>query len=1217
MNCGSSLGLVCTNCHAQLPPSANFCLHCGATVSIEEARREAATQADQAQDRLTDTMPSDLRTKIETARDREPFSGERRLVTALFADIVGSTALAAEMDPEQYRDIVTAAHERVSRAVYRYEGTIAQLLGDGVLAFFGAPLAHEDDAERAVRAALEIQDSISAYASQLKQRGYAFDFSMRIGLNTGTVVVGDIGNDLHTEYLAVGDAINLAARMEQTAEPGAVQISGHTHKFVAHVFEFEDLGLLEVKGKSEGIHAFRVLKVKTDADQGRGIEGLDSPLVGRELEMEQLQALVSELRQGRGQIVSVMGDAGLGKSRLVTELRKSLAAAGVLANDLKKDESGDDSEARIHWFEGRSYSYESTTPYAPFVDLLKDCLKLDLEDAEPRELERLEAAVKNISPRALSETVPYLASILGIDGLEDRYEELRFLDPPNLRSRSFRAVGDLLAEISKKFPTVVVLDDLHWVDPTSLDLLDQLLSLCDTTPLMILAIFRPRRDEPSWRFHERANRDFVHRYTAIDLQPLTQEGARELVANLLRVEDLPAKVRKLILAKAEGNPFYVEEVIRSLLDAGLIERRGGHWQTTQSIEAISVPDSLVGVITARLDRLDETARRVAQAASVIGRRFDYETLAAVHDSPAELEPALAALLRRELIAERGRHPHRAYQFKHALTQETAEASLLRRDSQALHLRVAEHLEQTRPERAGEIARHFLEAAQEARALPHLLEAGDRALRGSSSEEAMEYYRKALGILDGAGDVTMTRRAYEGLAAALTFTGRIPEAIETYQRMLRAGEAQEDAPMQVSGMNKLAMLTGVFMERFQEADEYLVDSEKLAREGQDHAGLAELHMVKCNICTATGDLEGAIAHLSESTELGEELDAEEPLLFGLTHSAQTLFFLARFEESEELAERALRVAQETGNLRYQAEVKALALPWLKLRRGEWQEADATAEQAWTLAQRIGNSVALWQSAFSLGYIARMKGEYQRAMDYQKECLRVGEMYGTAYLRMLPLCILGSTYLDISEELVEESRRHHTAVLELMEIPSAAAWGALAWAELGFCALSLGEPDQAGEYFERGLSRPSSMEHIVRPQLLVGSGLVAMASGDLDEARLLIDSARGHIEELGTVNDLPLVELADGRLASAEGDFDQALEHLGRSEETAAEMGLRPLRLNALSEAARVYDQLGKPSEAAEWRHMARGLIDEMAALFTDPELRQTFTESAIRRAAVSA
>ena len=412
MKCGSPLTHSCPKCETQLPAEAQFCYKCG--------HRLDGTQTEAAQGRLQQYIPKELLAKLESARSGGGMQGERRVVTMLFCDVQGSTAAAERLDPEEWAEIMNGAFEHLITPVYQYEGTLARLMGDAVLAFFGAPIAHEDDPQRAILAGLEIIKSIAPYREQVKQQ-WDLDFNIRIGINTGLVVVGEVGTDLRVEYTAMGDAVNLAARMEQTAEPGTIQVTENTYKQVAPLFDVESLGTVEVKGKAEPVPAFRVLGPKAAPGSLRGIEGLDAPLVGRDREMGQLREAISALAQGRGQILSLMGEAGLGKSRLMAELRQSLVTDGLLpATDAESSSGG--SSTTISWYEGRSLSYQTAVPYAPFVDMLSKTMDLPADQTDVEKYGRIKEHVSAVLANDLvMDVAPFIATVLGVSlkGLGD------------------------------------------------------------------------------------------------------------------------------------------------------------------------------------------------------------------------------------------------------------------------------------------------------------------------------------------------------------------------------------------------------------------------------------------------------------------------------------------------------------------------------------------------------------------------------------------------------------------------------------------------------------------------------------------------------------------------------------------------------------------------------------------------------------------------------
>ena len=1221
-NCGTPLKQACRNCESVLSPNAKFCSNCGqptqvaaatqtesaqpeapaaihAPAAASQPKQEALTSPAPTSSNLGKYVPAALLSKLEAARDGaggQDALGERRIVTMVFCDIQGSTAAAGILDPEEWHEIVNGAFEHMIAPVYKYEGTIARLMGDGILAFFGAPIAHEDDPQRAVLASLEILEGIEKYRAKILKE-WDMEVNLRVGINTGLVVVGGVGSDLRMEYTALGDAINLAARMEQTAEPGTIQISADTHRLVAPIFSFEDLGGVQVKGKEEPVQTYRVLGIKTAPGQIRGIEGLDAPLIGRDSEMHTLRGIVIELRQGRGQIVSVMGEAGLGKSRLVSELYKSpTPVAGK--------------KVALLWMEGRSLSYETTTPYAPFIDLFKPHFDLEAQSTDAERYQAIKERLIQDASAHVEEIAPYLASMLEIEIPGEDAERVRYLTPPQLRQGVYNAVCTYIETLASQNPLVVVLDDVHWIDPTSLDLMEQLLPLTERVPLLLMALFRPRRQEPSWQFHETAERDYAHRYQSVILQPLSKVNSRKLVANLLEVDDLPHKVRTMIMEKAEGNPFYVEEVIRSLLDSGLVIRKDGRWHATEDIENISVPDTLSAVITTRLDQLDEDSRQVAQTASVIGRQFPFDILQTVHFAKDPLDRSLTDLQRRELIREKSRVPERLYMFKHTLTQETVYASLLLKKRRELHKSVAECLEANQPERVNEIARHFMEARQYARALPHLVEAGNRAAKSYSTKEAIELYTQAIDLL-GKVDlvINLARSAYEGLGGALEFAYDFPKAAETYRELIAFGENHADIPMQVSGKNKLAKAIGFGMGQLPEALHLLEEAETLATQENDLSGLAEGGMIQCAFCTARADFDGAVNFLGQAVKIGRQLEAVEPRLYGLTHIANTYIFMGLFEDAWETVADAMALATQTGNRQYQGELLTFSIPFYHIRNGDIELALEKASEGTEMAKQIGSIPSGVSGNFVLGFIAKLQGEYEKAIEYFQRALDINGG-SIPYQEAMILGLMGSTVLELGSGLKEKVLYYHDKAEALLENPIGGIMGAAVWAELGFCAMARNDLEKAETMFELGMTTPTAMMHLSRPQLLMGSAFVNMMQGDLDAAQDLLDEAQTYIDERKMNHVAPFIHLAIGKLYMARGEVNPAIERFSLAETTAQALGYRPTVWQAQASTAEALQNSGKNEQADQKRTQALEMVNQIESFFEDQELRDVFIANAM-------
>jgi len=961
MTCGTSLETPCPHCGTELPAGAKFCFNCGHEIEAGSTSGESGKSARQVTDEIADAV-----TRLGET------SGERRTITMMFCDVTGSTAAAEQLDPEAWSAVMREAFDAFIAPVERYGGTVARLLGDAILAYFGAPTAHEDDPERAVLAALDILESSAAIAARISDE-HDIDFGVRIGINTGLVVVGDIGSDLYGEYAALGDAANVAARMEQTADPDTIRVAEATHRLVEPVFDFQSVGMIELKGKTDPIAAYRVVGAKKERGSQRGIEGLESPMVGRDAERASALAAVDDLLSGRGRIVSIMGEAGLGKSRLAAELRT---------------EVGED----VRWLEGRSFSYDVATPYGQFIDVLAGCFELD--DVAPSDRYRtIQEKVSEVLGADSGPHAVYLASLLGVDVVGKDADLLEYLALPVLRERTFTAVASYLAGLAANRPTVLVLEDLHWADLTSIELTQALLPLTDQVPLMLLLQFRPRRDEPSWQIHEVAARDFAHRYTAIELRPLDGEASAELVANLLKVEGLTDSVRALILDKAEGNPFFVEEVIRSLLDAGIMISEGDRYVATADIDTFAVPDTLAAVLATRLDALPPEERKVVQAAAVIGREFSFDMLEELTDVGVNLDQVVRDLLRREIVVDQPGTGARTYSFKHALTRDTAYATLLQGVRTDLHRLVGKLIEERDSSRVIELAYHFTEAGEPSLAFPYLVSAADVELNAFATQSAITQYRSALEAFSAGDDVNIAAKAYEGLAQAYIFSGDIPTAMATYGEMLAFGEDVVVQEIQVSALNKRALAHTSITGDLVSAEADLLLARKIGEACGYQAGIAEFHTVYCALNTAQGNLETAAEHLEEAVDLGTEIDSTFTRNFGLTHYASTLLLMGRFAEANQAAAEALPIIEASGDRLHKAELIGITRSTARANLGEPQRGLEDARWGAGELREIGAIFSEPIPTFATAFIAMQLGRLEESVQAWERTMALGEMLGT--------------------------------------------------------------------------------------------------------------------------------------------------------------------------------------------------------------------------------
>jgi ABC-type oligopeptide transport system substrate-binding subunit/class 3 adenylate cyclase len=696
---------------------------------------------------------------------------ERKVVTVVFADLAGSTALGERLDTEEVRLIVGEAVARIVRAVEAFGGTVKDLAGDGVLALFGAPVTHEDDAERAVRAALRITQEIEAYARDVHQGWGVEGFAVRVGVNTGPVVLGPVGGGGRVEYGAFGDTVNVAARLETAAPPGTVLVGADTHRLVEGLFDWGEARTPQLKGKAAPVSAHPLAGVRPVAGKFRGMAAVHAPLVGREGELAQGRQALDDLLDGSGGILLVTGEAGIGKTRLVVELRDLF-------------EGSASSERRRLWLEGRCVSYGESLPYWPYRELLRDWLGAGVDEPELRVRVTLRRDVERLFGSRAPEIYPYVGSMLGLALEPDAAARLAELSPEALQYRTFEVVGALFARLAEEGPVVLAIDDLHWADPTSVQLTERLLPLTEEAALLLIAAGRSERDHPYWNVKETAARRFAHRTRDVELEPLSGDADQELLNALVGPGTLPVELEKRILTHAEGNPFYLEELVGSLVDAGALARQGEGWRFDHDAQ-VELPPTVEKVILARIDRLTPRCHDVLTAASVLGRRFGLSLLEGVTGGNGELRDSLTELQRLDLVREARRWPQPEYRFKHALIQEATYRTILTDRRTRLHRQAAEWLE-TRyagheEEVYGLLAHHWLSAEDEDKAIAYLTRAGDKARQEYALDEAVEHYRALLPLLERRGEKQASALVLFKLALALHTSLRFGEANQTYQR----------------------------------------------------------------------------------------------------------------------------------------------------------------------------------------------------------------------------------------------------------------------------------------------------------------------------------------------------------------------------------------------------------------------------------------------------
>ena len=781
--CGEKMGWLCPKCGFENEADELFCGECG--TKFNETIAPAVASIPKLEDlhaQLQSLIPDELAQKYMAAEQQA--AGENRPITALFADISGFTPLSATKSSEYMFQLMQECFKQLVGIVARYEGRISGFRGDGLLALFGAPILHENDAERAILSAIDMRNMMQDK-----------DLLVSIGINTAMMTVGEIQTELHKEYTAYGTDVNLAARLQQSAEPGQILVGTGTHRLTRRSFDFEIISDLSLKGFSQTVTAYSVQHVKAHPEKLRGIEGLRARMIGREHEFTEIKESVDQWLSGYGQIVSVIGEAGIGKSRLVTELRKSIAEKhtpnpsqeGSLADSpLTK---GDKGGCENLIFEGRCVSIGQPISYWPFIDILRTYFNLKEDDDPSTIAQKVTDGTKHIFPNTSDETLPFIGRLLSVRFGNELDDRLKFATPEQIRHQTLMQLRDFFRELANKQPLLLILEDLHWSDELSLDLVTYLMDELTHAPLMLLCVYRLEKEQKVWKLDEQAQRKCLDRYTEITLRKLSSHEGRLLVEELLTIDDLPDSVKNTILEKSEGNPFFIEEVIRSLIEQDMIYHDNDRWRARSEIVNINVPDTIQSVLLSRVDRLQAEARYVLQCASVIGRLFKYRLLEHLTTQERDLNRYISEFEDRELVYEERRIPELEYAFKHALTQEATYQSILERKRKEFHHQVAISIERLYQERLEEyyeeLAHHYSRSDELEKALEYILKSAKKAKEKYANDAAIAFYQQALEMMQNLGDELNPRRVeiYYALGNIYRMISKADLAQECYQKAL--------------------------------------------------------------------------------------------------------------------------------------------------------------------------------------------------------------------------------------------------------------------------------------------------------------------------------------------------------------------------------------------------------------------------------------------------
>ena len=1177
-NCGNQLELTCPACSAPYEPGQKFCNQCGTKLA------DTPVHAPAAPDDLSRWVPDELLRKIRAAQSGQTMRGERRTVTMLFADIQGSTSAAEQLDPEEWAEIVNDAFGVLIEPIYRYEGTLARLQGDAILAFFGAPIAHEDDPLRAVRAGLDIVRGVSEQGSEAANR-LGVPISVRVGINTGLVVVGEVGSDLRVEYTALGDAINVAARMEQTAEPGTVRVTQETLELLGPGVTSESLGPVDVKGRAEPVLAHRISAV---TERAVGAEAASTPLVGRDDELDKLGQLVERLTAGLGGICTIVGEAGIGKTRLLLSLRDRLPEHVELARV-----SGE--PGSLAWLEARARSYETALPHAMFRHLLSPWLGGTDALASPG---RLEQALADVGIED-EDHAAFLASLLEGTRSDRQQAFLDSLEPNALHVRTNDAVIGLLAAEARSRPVVVVMDDVHWADSLSLELVERVMELTEASPVLAIIMTRPMHEDPSWRVIEVAARDHGHRHTHIELEALPADASGVLLAALLDDLEVDDELHADILERTSGNPLFVEEMARALSEA----HEAGRLDARQ----LTVPRTLTSLLTSRLDRLEESTRHVAQLAAVCGREFSITMLSALAEDPAGFAEGVRELVRRGVFEERRGIPEPVYAFRHPLIAETAYNTVLLKTRRQLHERMARHLEQHEPDSTPEIARHWVEAGQPTVAFPHLIDAGLRANRIMALRDAIGHFTLALDHIPEDADPELVARAHDGLGEAYARVPDLSQASSAYQSLLEHGRQTDRPTMQVTALNRLGFTTAAISGDLEKAMDYLQEARALAEECGDDMGLAEYHMNACFVAAAMGNVDEAILHDEQTVRLGSKINDRDIHLTGLLRRTQNLVVVLRFEEAEASYRDGIAAAEEVGDELQAALLHTEAEAMFALRDGRIADAvEIIRAHVPAIDRALSNFGGIQHER--LGAMAMLLGDFELALAEYAATDRFGQTVGQRGLTGLALAGRAHALAVLDPEA--EISELHASALEIALSPYGEYIATGILADLADANLQRGDLDAAAQDLERAWVSSSVMRKWEEPRILLRQARVSLLRAEREEAAQQLERARAHVAKHGMLLHEPEMLLLDGWVAELDGRDEDAATVLTEAVRAATESGRRPLRIEALRRLASVRRRQGDLMEATALDERADTVVRDIASGIADEALRHSWEQRSL-------
>ena len=1086
--CGCRLEAVCPACRQVNPPASRFCNSCGQPLG-------GAPVPTRTPDSYT---PKHLAEKILTSK--AALEGERKQVTVLFADLKGSMELLADRDAEEARKLLDPVLEHLMEAVHRYEGTVNQVMGDGIMALFGAPLAHEDHAVRACYAALRMQESVKRYAEGVR-REHGVTVRIRVGLNSGEVVVRAIGSDLRMDYTAVGQTTHLAARMEQLAEPGSILLSAATLELAEGYVEVKPLGPLPVKGLLAPVEVSELLgagpvRSRLHATAARGL----TRFVGRDSEVDQLRQALERAQAGHGQVVAVVGEPGVGKSRLYWEFTHSHRARGWLL------------------LESGSVSYGKGTAYLPVIDLLKAYFHVEGRDDTRTIREKVTGKVLSLD-RVLEPSLSSLLSLLEVPAEDEAWGRL---DPSQRRQRTLDAVKRLLLRESQVQPVLLLVEDLHWIDGETQALLDSLVESLPTARLLLLTNYRPEYQ------HGWGSKTY---YRQLRIDPLPAEGADDLLTSLLGPDPSLDALKRTLVDRTEGNPLFLEESVRALVETNALTGERGTYRLAHDATAIQVPATVQAILAARIDRLSPEDKRLLQAAAVIAKDVPFALLLAIAElSEEDLRRGLAHLRAAELLYETSLFPDLEYTFKHALTHEVTYGGLLHARRRELHARIVDAIETLHRDRLGEhierLALHAVRGELREKAVTYLQQAGLKAAARSARQDAGAWFEQALGILDSLPEsASALEQAFE-------------VRLELRHMLVQLGEVRR-------GLQRLR------------------EAEGLAERLNDDRRRGRVSVFLTNIHSLLGELDEAVVTGTRALEIAGRLGDFRLRILTTAYLEQAHYFRGEYERVVELATGNLGALPADSVYEHFGAATPISVAdrnWLissLAQLGRFAEADRHAAEALRLAETTQHAFTVALAHRSAGMLHLFKGDWAKArsvVERELAAYRTGNFGLT-----LPIPIAASAWVlarvgEASEALTR--LREGEELLERQAATGIIFQHGWAYHSLGRAGLLLGRLDEARGLGNRAVeSSPSHPGNVAHALHLLGDIATQPDRFDAEGGAAHYREALALAEPRGMRPLVAHCHLGLGRLFRRTGEREQAYEHVTTATTMYREMDMR--------------------------------------------------------------